>query len=227
MFILRLLLILLISLSAATASASKGNNALNWKEKRNKNGIIISTSKVQGSKYKAVRGTMTIKGKLSSFVALVQDTASCSQWVDLCKKSSRFQNISNQEYLVYTYLDIPFPAKDRDVLAHVRWVQDPNSLKVSMTSKPTTGIMKKTKAVRIEQATTEWHFTPQSDGTVLIETFAHVNPNGPAPAWLTNMLLVKYPYKTMNSMRRIIESGGYRNHQIDFIQEPTDSNAQP
>jgi hypothetical protein len=189
----------------------------NWKEKKNKEGITIYTSKVPGSKYKAVLGKMIVNGGIHSLVALVQDTSSCAEWADLCKESRIHKKLSDTEYYVYSYNDIPFPASDRDVLAHVKWSQDPNTLKVTMTSKPTRGILPKTKAVRIEEATSQWHFTPQEDGTTLVETYAHINPNGATPSWLTNMLLVKSPFKTMSNMRNKIEGGEYKDSKISFI----------
>ena len=201
----------------ATIYAQEEGIEYNWKEKRNKEGIRIYTSKVPGSKYKAVRGSMLVKGNIHSLVALVQDTSSCSEWAHLCKESRIHKKISDAEYYVYSYNDIPFPARDRDVLAKVIWKQDPETLSVSMTSKPVSGIVEKTKAVRIEEATSQWHFTPLEDGSTQVEIYAHINPNGATPAWLTNMLLVKTPFKTMLNMRKKIESGEYKDSKISFI----------
>ncbi len=191
-----------------------------WKEKLDKEGIKIYTSKVQGSKYNAVRGVMTAKANITSLVALVQDTSSCPQWAEFCKESRVHKKISDTEYYIYTYNDIPFPVTDRDAVTKVVWKQDPDTLKVSMRSTPTKGLIEKTKAVRIEEADSQWHFTPLKDGSTLVESFAHINPNGPTPAWLTNMLLVKAPFKTMKNMRAIAERGDYQNKSLAFIHDP-------
>lgn len=204
----------------STASAQEAGVDYQWELKRDKKGIKVFTSPVKGSPYRAVKAEMTIKGKSSSLVALIQDVDNCPAWADLCKKSNMFKHISPQEQYIYTYNDIPFPIKDRDVLAQVQWQQNPASYKVSMTSKATTGLMEKTKAVRIENAISQWHFTPQKNGLVLVENFAHIDPNGPTPASITNLLLIDSPYKTMIKMRKIIESGQYKNAQFDFVKEP-------
>ena len=189
-----------------------------WKIKKNKDGISVYTSKVPGSKFRAVRSEMRVKGKVSSLVALVSDDAACPKWADLCKESKTIEHTSSTEKYVYVYNDIPFPAKDRDVLAHVVWVHTPSTGKVSMTSTATQGRHPEIKqAVRLKDAVSQWHFTPQGDGTVLVESFAHIDPNGPTPAWLTNMMLVSSPLKTMKRMKEIIESGKYADSKIAFL----------
>ena len=58
-----------------------------------------------------------------------------------------------------------------------------------------------------------------------IITKAHVDPNGPTPAWITNFLLVDSPFETPSRMRDLIATGRYDNHQFDLIQDrhPTDA----
>ncbi|MFT5084370.1 MAG: hypothetical protein ACI9Y1_002425 [Lentisphaeria bacterium] len=188
-----------------------------WELKRDKSDIKVFVSHVDGSKFKAVRAEMTVDASLNSLIGLVSDSAACPQWADLCKEERVIEQLSATESYVYTYNDIPFPVTDRDVLAHVVWRYDPEKQKVSMTSTAITGRLEKTRAVRIEKAIAHWHFTQLESGRVLVENFAHINPNGPTPAWVTNMLLVDSPYKTLKSMRKLIASGKYNDYQADFL----------
>jgi len=206
-------------LLATTATAQIEGIEYNWKKKKDKDGIAIYTSKVPGSRYHALRGVMIVNGSASSLVSLVQDTSTCSQWVDLCREARIHKRVSETEYYVYSYNDIPFPVSDRDVVAKTVWIQNPDTLRITMSSTPTPDLVPKTKAVRIKEAFSQWHFTPRSDGTTLVENFAHINPNGPTPAWLTNRLLVSSPYKTLKNMRAMIEKGAYKNESVAFIQE--------
>jgi hypothetical protein len=86
-----------------------------------------------------------------------------------------------------------------------------------MTSIAEVGGVDETKAVRLTDAKSQWHFTKQGDGTVFVENFAHINPNGPTPAWVTNMLLLDAPYDSMFEMRKLIESGAYKDAVVDFL----------
>lgn len=210
---------LLISLMLSNMSFAQLTGVdYQWELKKQEDGIRVYTSKVPGSKFKAVKADMTIKGKVSSLVALVSDNDACPKWADLCKESKLMEQVSPTEKYIYVYNDIPFPVKDRDVLAHVVWQHDEATGKVSMTSQATQGRHPEIKkAVRIQNAVSQWHFTPQSDGQVLVSNFGHIDPNGPTPAWVTNIMLVSSPLKTMKNMRTIIESGEYADAKIEFL----------
>lgn len=188
-----------------------------WTQKKNKNGISISTSPVEESPFKAVRGEMVVKAKVDALIALVEDMEACPDWAALCKESRVEKRISDTESFAYIYNDIPFPVTDRDVYTHVVWSRDPVSKRITMTSTAVEGGTPKTKAVRIKKAVSQWHFTPKEDGTTLVENFAHIDPNGPTPAWVTNMMLVDSPFKSMRKMRSIVESGGYADTKVPFL----------
>ena len=135
----------------------------------------------------------------------------------MCKEARIEKRVSPSESYAYIYNDIPFPVSDRDVYTHVVWTRNADTKRVTMTSTAAEGGTEKTKAVRIKNAVSQWHFTPQENGTTLVENFAHIDPNGPTPAWITNMMLVDSPYKSMLKMRNIVESGKYSNTKIEFL----------
>lgn len=216
MKIFRLIGLVLILLPCM-ASAQLDGVSYDWKEKKNKKGIAISTSTVEGSPFKAVRGEMIVKASVASLVALVEDLKACPDWAAMCKEARVEERISPNESYAYIYNDIPFPVRDRDVYTHVVWTQDPETKKVSMTSTATEGGTPKSKAVRIENAVSQWHFTPQADGTTIVENFGHIDPNGPTPAWITNLMLVDTPYRSMKKMRDLVESGAYDDVEVPFL----------
>lgn len=190
-----------------------------WTEKKNKQSIKIYTSPVDNSAFKAVRSEMQVKASVASLVALVEDHAACPDWADLCKESRLEKRISANESIIYLYNDIPFPVTDRDVYAKVVWTKDTETGRVSMSSTADSEGFEKTKAVRINNAFSQWHFTPLGNGITKVENFAHIDPNGPTPAWVTNLLLVNSPFKTMVNMRKIVESGKYKNTKVDFLDQ--------
>ena len=187
-----------------------------WETERDKQGIKIQTSKVDGSDFKAVRGEMVVQGSVVELVALVKDHAYCPNWADLCKESRVIEAVSATEELVYVYNDTPFPVKDRDVVARAFWSKHSKTGKVSMLSRAInadesdTLVPKTRKALRLSKAVSQWHFTPMAEGKTLVESFAHIDPGGPTPAWISNMLLVGSPFETMQNMRSTIESGRYK-----------------
>jgi len=213
--------LLSICFSIVQAQENEDWRDYQWQQKKDDDGIKIYTANVKKSRYDAVYGSMIVKAPVNNLVALVKDPQACSQWADLCKESRVEKKISELEYFVYTYNDVPFPVTDRDIVAKVNWTQTSSTLAVVMTAEPIAGIVEKTNAVRIEEADSRWYFTPLQNGKTKVETFAHVNPNGPMPAWLINMLIVSSPFKTMKGMRNIVEGGAYANSKSIFTLTPT------
>jgi hypothetical protein len=192
-----------------------------WREVRQDDAITISVRDVPGSKHRAVRAEMTIQASLNALVGLVSDTSACPELSKLCQRAAVHERISATELYVYSYNDIPWPVSDRDALAHVTWEQNPTDLTVTMLAVPTDGILAETKkAVRIIDGVTSWTFKPIGGGEVHIVSQAHIDPRGPVPAWLTNILLIDAPFDTMRSLREIIASGRYDDRRFDFITEP-------
>lgn len=219
-----LLILLSIGISSpvyATNSTSEQQPTFEWELKRDKDDIQIFTRKIAGSKFKQVKGIMTIPSRLSSLVALVKDNEACPEWAEMCKVSKIHEQKSDTNMLIYVLNDIPWPVTDRDVLAQVNWSQNSDSLAVKMTSIATSGILPENKSiVRLVDATSSWEFIPKDNGMIQIINQAHIDPNGPTPAWVTNMMLIDAPFKTMQNMRKVIASGKYDDARESFVAEP-------
>lgn len=192
-----------------------------WQLKRSRDGIKVYTRTVAGSKFRAVKATATIHTRLSSIVAMVRDTRACPHWQAMCAEARALKVISPTDVYVYQVTHLPWPASDRDVTAHVLWHQNPVTLTVTMTAHAVDGLMApQPHRVRVTQATTYWRFQPAGHGMVNVTTEAHIDPGGPLPAWIVNMLIVNSPFKTMSNIRRLLASGRFKNAHLDFIKEP-------
>ena len=67
----RQLVLLFALIIPVSAQAQLAGVDYDWKQKKDKDGIKIYTSAVEGSPFKAVRGEMVVEGRLASLVALV------------------------------------------------------------------------------------------------------------------------------------------------------------
>lgn len=198
-----------------------------WELRRDKDGIQVHTRAVEGSPYDAVRTSTRMSDvRLSALVALIEDAEACPDWADSCAESYLFERISDTESLIYTHNDMPFPVKDRDVLAEVKWSQDPVTFEVEMQSRATVGKMEEVRGrLRLTQAQARWDFTPQADGSVLVSNEAHINPGSALPGWVTNMLLIDAPFETMKSFVSEVRNPKYVDAQLSFIQEPAEGSS--
>lgn len=192
-----------------------------WELRRDEEGIQVYTREVAGSPYDAVRAVSVLENiRLSSLVALIEDAPACADWADRCAESYLVERISEGESLIYTHNDMPFPVSDRDVLAHVIWQQDPQTLIVKMTSMATVDRMEEVRGrLRLTEAQASWTFKPLQDGRVEITNEAHINPGSALPGWVTNMLLVETPFVTMRAFLEEVVKPEYRNAEVSFITE--------
>lgn len=192
-----------------------------WELKRDRDNIQVYTRTVEGSPYDAVR-TITIADdvRLSSFVALIADAEACPEWADRCAESYVIEQISETENYVYTHNDLPFPVKDRDVVSHVLWTQEPESLIVEMNSEAVAGRVDEVRGrLRLQEAKASWRFEPLGGGQIRIISDAHIDPGSALPSWVTNMLLVDTPYETMKSLVEEVRNPKYRDAELDFIRD--------
>tara|TARA_B110000858_G_scaffold194805_1_gene249945 strand:+ start:3413 stop:4087 length:675 start_codon:yes stop_codon:yes gene_type:complete len=211
--------IMLLMFTSSYLFAAEGKG---WELRRDKDGIQVHTRSVEGSSFDAVRTTTRMTDvRLSSLVALIEDAPACAEWADSCAESYLVERLSDTESLVYTHNDMPFPVKDRDVLAQVKWTQHFMTLEVEMNSFATVGKMDVVRGrLRLTEAMASWNFAPQSDGSVLISNQAHINQGSALPGWVTNMLLVDAPFETMKSFVKKVRDPKYVDAELSFIMEP-------
>jgi len=191
---------------------------VDWTLKRDRDGIKVYTRSIEGSEHKAVRAEMIVQASINALVGLTMDTSACPKWAALCKRAEIVRKESESEYYVHTFNDLPWPVKDRDVVAKVTWSADPQG-SVSMAAKLVPGLVpEKKKVVRLTDGITRWGFSPAPNGETRVGSSVHLEPGGSIPAWLTNTLLIDSPYDTLQGMRMLVQTGQYDDARFAFIE---------
>ena len=187
-----------------------------WTLKKQKNGITSYTRPVALSKYKAVKGETILPVSTARLFAAINDAPACPEWADTCKASYIHQKISQHEFFIYTLNDLPWPVKDRDVLAHVKWHQDGEGAVVMQSKAVSNRVAKKKGIVRIEMATAQWRFMPLDSGSTAASFEIHMDPNGSIPSWLLNRLILNSPFTTFNNLAKQAAKEKYDNAELPF-----------
>ncbi len=208
---------------AADAPAQSHPGEADWQLKRDQDGIKVFTRPLPDSRYKAIRATVTVQATLMELVALMMDADACPRWVDRCKRAEVLEVRSETELFLYTINNAPWPVANRDSVSHILWQQDPQTGIVTMSASAIDGMVpKRARTVRLRQAEFVWEFQPLPDGRVAVTNEAHVDPAGPVPAWLVNMLIVESPFKTMQRLRNLLQDGDFERREFDFVAQPDD-----
>src|SRR5258708_36983536 len=104
----------------------------NWDLKAEKEGISIFTRTFPDSRFKAVKVECELEATLSQLVAVILDVNTGAQWVYSTKSSILLKQVSPSELYYYSEVNIPWPASNRDFIAHLIVVQDPHSKVVTV-----------------------------------------------------------------------------------------------
>ena len=195
--------------------------AADWELKKDENGIQVYIRSVDGYPYKAIRSVVHLeKTRLSSVVSLIRNSKDCPEWSDSCQSATIIEWVSELENYVHTITDLPWPVSDRDLVSHVIWHQDPESLVVTMQGNATIDKLDESEGiVRLTEAQVNWELTALANGSVKVVLEAHINPASLLPSWITNMLLVDSPYNSMEGLRQRVKLKLYQGVELSYIHE--------
>ncbi|HWK03407.1 MAG TPA: START domain-containing protein [Puia sp.] len=190
----------------------------NWKLKSDRDGIAIFLRSLPDSKFKAVKVECELAASLSQLVAVILDVNTGDQWVYSTKSSVLLKQVSPSELYYYSEVNIPWPASNRDFIAHLTAVQDPHSKVVTIYG-PTVPyyVPVKNDIVRITQSEGKWVITPVGLHKIKVEYTLRVDPGGNIPAWLINLFAAKGPYESFKNLRGHLQKPAYANVHLPFI----------
>jgi len=214
------------AVSASAAGNDKSSDSdkaehMEWKLVKEKGGVQIYSKPVVGSPINAIRAKTIVDSGLHPLASVLYDPKLRPDWDEMCSESYVYKRVSGTEYLTYNHTELPWPIKDRDIVARVIWSQEPVSLKVTMQSNATADLMPGHKdRVRVTVATETWELLPLDNGKIELTLSVHADPAGPIPVWLINRLSVESPYNMMMGIKELLENPKFEHREFDFIQEP-------
>ncbi|MDF2431128.1 MAG: hypothetical protein JWP44_759 [Mucilaginibacter sp.] len=208
-----LFIVLLLVLKMNPAS---GQN--NWKLTTEKEGIKIYTSTVTDSKIKAIKVECDLNATPSQLVAIVMDINTAPEWVSHVKSAKLVKQVSPAELYYYSEINLPWPAANRDFVAHLTVSQDPDTKVVTIDGPAVPGFVPVKKGiVRIDNSIGKWIITPIGQDQLHVEYSIHVDPGGSLPVWLVNMFGTEAPLQIFRSLKTQLQKSAYKNATLAFV----------
>jgi len=206
-------ILLLLVLIASSASAQN-----DWKLSTEKEGIKIYTSMVPDSKVKAIKVECDLNATTSQLVALVMDINTAPDWVYHVKSAKLVKEVSPTELYYYSEVSLPWPAANRDFVAHLIVSQNPDTKVVTIDGPATPGFVPVKKGVvRIENSIGKWIITPLGPNQINVEYSIHVDPGGSLPAWLVNIFATDAPLQIFRNLKMQLKKPAYKNSVLAFV----------
>ncbi|RYZ96848.1 MAG: lipid-binding protein [Sphingobacteriaceae bacterium] len=194
------------------------SQANDWKLSSDKGGIKVYTRLVPGSKVKAIKVECDLKATASQLVAVLLDVKTCADWVYHTKSCVLVKQVSPAELYYYSEISVPWPAENRDFVAHIAVTQDPETKVVTVDAPSVPGhVAVKKGVVRISNSKGKWTITPIANQSIRVEYSLQVDPGGVIPAWLVNMFATEGPVQSFKSLKLQLQKDEYKNVSLPFI----------
>lgn len=189
-----------------------------WKLSTEKDGIKVYTKSILTSKIKALKIECILSTSASQLVAVLLDVEKGKDWVYSTKSCQLLKKVSPSELYYYSEVSLPWPAQNRDFIAHIIVSQNPVSKVVTVDAPCVSGFVpEKANIIRIQQSTGKWIITPLSKKQVKIEYTLAVDPAGSIPAWLVNLVASQGPLETFKMLRIQLQKAEYMEVELPFI----------
>lgn len=191
-----------------------------WKLRTEEDGIKIYTSPVLNSAIKAIKAECMLNATPSQLVAVITDLKHCKDWVYHSKSNILVKVVSPSELYYYSEVVVPWPAQNRDFIAHIMVSQN-SQTKVVTVDAPCVADMvpRRQKIVRITHSVGKWTITPVKKNLIRVEYELEVDPGGTVPVWLVNLFATQGPMETFEKLKVQVQTPLYKNQHFSFIND--------
>ena len=177
-----------------------------WEEVLDKNQIQVYT-KAPDSNMFHYKSVGTINGPIDSLYHFLTNFSFYPNWVNYCSETELIDSIPDSEFHYYCHFDMPWPARNRYAIVHLKieWSADSSIIKVN--TKASKRIFKPEQTgLQISEFREYYSIEQLSDNKVRFTMQGSYNPKGTIPLkWITKML--KWgPYDTLIKIRSYIET---------------------
>jgi len=177
------------------------NAQTDWELKKEEDGIKVYLREVEGSKIQEYKAEAILKGKVSSYIAVMKDVNSYEELYEHTKEV-RLINENDTFHVHYLVTDTPWPVKDRDAVYSSTYSQHYDTKLVRIDMKIETGYVDENDDyVRMEKADGYWLFYQIEPNKVEITYQMHAEPGGSIPNWVINMFLVDTPIEDIKMLQ--------------------------
>ncbi len=175
-------------------------SALQWQQVKIKQGIEVYQQKLPDGLLKLKAYTET-SGCLAAFEALLLDTDNADKWLSNVDSVEVLKSPSQNEHIVYTQFNAPWPIKNRDMVTYSRIFRTSNTQMQIGIQVANNEYAKRDGFIRIEHVAASWVITQRDADTISVEYQAIADPAGKIPHWLGNSVAKSNVFSTFKKMK--------------------------
>lgn len=182
-------------------------SAKDWKTETTKDGRFTVQSRISkrigddGERVQLIEFTATTVHRVSmqQLIAVLKDVSKHKDFQD-DKESRVLEILSDHEWLIYYYTDMPWPFSDSDCVAKMTFTQTGDMAEFVITAAPS--MFEKQDVLRLTYYNMRYVFKQLGTGQVEITIAAQTSPAEPIPGWMLN---ASFPEAGTDAVRKIID----------------------
>ena len=180
--------------------------------------IKVYTCAAERLKFKTIKASFTVNVPLSQLAAFVLDIDNYNNWQYKTIHAHTVKKINDREFIYYTEIIAPWPVSNRDMVIHLRLIQDPKSKVITITTKSVPGLIPaKKNIVRVPTSLAKWTVVPVSANRLKVEYVIQIDPGGSVPAWMVNMVAAQAPYDSFKNLKDQIHQHDLKGKTLSSI----------
>lgn len=149
----------------------------------------------------SVRVVTRAEAKMSEVRTVLNDAEAYPQWVHRCDGAYILPGGRADDFIYVSGIDLPFPFRDKEVVARVRQSVGPGSVLTRTIRAEPRAIPPTDGRDRLEVYAGEWVITPLSGGMVELQCTVRTDAGAGLPGWLRKEILTNGPAKTVSNLR--------------------------
>lgn len=187
-----------------------------WKKTGESDGIVGYSRPTSQNSIDEIKAAGIVNAPIAVVEAVIRDVSVMPQYIFLCKEAYLINTpeMKSSGDIIYFYslTDLPFPVKDRDVVAKAVWSVDKTTGTIYCHAEGIKTTYKQNKEiVRMPLSIVDCTLIPRGKGKTEVIYQVLADPGGELPPFLVSMLTRDYGIKTIAGLRKMVKKDKYKN----------------
>ncbi|WP_372810447.1 START domain-containing protein [Litorivivens sp.] len=195
---------IMIFFMAMMLTSLNGVSDESWVLALDEDQLQIYTKPVPGSPFLAVKGVVKINATPKQLAASLGSDNECAKWRKMCKSSRVIEQISEDERIVHTILDLPWPLSDRDVVNRVTVERCARTGRITVNAVSDPKLPPSKKYVRA-LSNTSIEILPVSDTATRLTLISHADMGGDLPPDRINERIPRGTLEDLRVLKSLVE----------------------
>jgi len=211
------LLVLFVLSGIIMAQDSQGDG---WELKKEDGDVQVFIRNYKDTKLLEFKAISEVPASLSTLVSVIRDIEDANELFAASKEAKLVKKVNELEWLIWSFIDAPFPCDDRDMVVRMTLSQNEESgvVTIDIASDPD-AIPEKKSMVRIPLVDGSITYIPLAKNKTRVVYQNVTDPGGLIPSWIINMGVIKAPFETLQNYRRLSEKEKHQDVRLDFIED--------